>query len=378
MTASDTVTANTATTATAPVPVSFLPPRWVIWLAVLLLLGLVALIALQPDLRALAADTWRQMLSISPLSLALIFAFKVTQALLSALVWRNLLLAAWPGPPVSYRFVLGVDQGQDTVNTVLPARGGTWAMLGIFTLSIPRARPPKMLAVWGVQNLAYLLFAGITWLLVAIGLPERGQDAGQLAGFVSSRPWLAAVIAAVLLGAVVAIGFAGRRKLVELRQQVREGLTILRTPKRYLRLVFLPSVAAYACRIAAYALLLSAFGIPVTVWTVALALGSNALAGSVRITPAGLGTTQAIDVVALRAYAPPEAVTAYSLSEIAITAVVSFTVSTLAILSVIGWRRMRALPGHVRRGELSAALHGLDGRQQAMRARMAARRTSRK
>jgi hypothetical protein len=362
----------------APMPVSVLPPRWVMWLAVVLLISLIALVSFQPDLRALAASTWREMRSISPFSLALIFTFKVMQALLSALVWRNLLSAAWPGTPISYRFVLGVDQGQDAVNTILPARGGTWAMLGIFKLAIPRARPSKMLTVWGVQNLAYLLFAGITYVIVAVGLPGRTGGTGRVTGFVSSQPWLAGAIGVTLLGAIAVVAIVGRRKLGEVRQQVREGVAILRTPRRYIRLVFLPSLAAYGFRCAAYATLLSAFSIPVTIWTLALALGSNALAGTVRITPAGLGTTQAIDVVALRDYAAPEQVTAYSLSEIAITAIASFTVSAVALLSVIGLRRLRAMPGHIRRGEFTAALHGLGNQPRVIRARVTARRSRKK
>ena len=84
-------------------------------------------------------------------------------------------------------------------------------------------------------------------------------------------------------------------------------------------------------------MLLAAFDIPVSVWTLALALGSHALAGAVRVTPAGLGTTQAIDVIALRDYAPPEIVTAYSLAGLAISAVVSFSLAIIALFSAYGW-----------------------------------------
>jgi hypothetical protein len=115
--------------------------------------------------------------------------------------------------------------------------------------------------------------------------------------------------------------------------------------------------------------LLAAFGIPVTMWTLALALGSNALAGAVRITPGGFGTTQAIDVIALRDYASPEVVTAYSLSEIAITAVVSSTIALAALLSVSGWHGTRALLLHLHRGDVAARLHTLGQRQRALRAR---------
>lgn len=355
---------DTSAPAAVPAPApelttAVLPPRWVMWAAGLLVIGLVLLVVFQPDLRALAASTWSEMLSISPVLLGLLFFFKVLQALFSALVWRNLLHAAWPGSAPSYRFVLAVDQGQDVVNAMVPMKGGTWAMLAVFDLSIPHARPSKLLTVWGVQNLAFLLFAGITYTITAIGLPGQEQGGNGVVGTITARPWLAVTVLAALVVAVVVAGVLGRRKLADIRQQVREGITILRTPKRYFRLVFLPSLASYLSRIAAYAVLLAAFDIPVSVWTLALALGSHALAGAVRVTPAGLGTTQAIDVVALQAYASAEVVTAYSLSEIAVTAIAAMSVSLIALVSAIGWRRMQQVGRLVRRGQLSETLHRL-------------------
>lgn len=341
------------------------------WAAATFIMALVGLVVFQPGLRSLAASTWREMISISPLFLALVFSFKVLQALFSALVWRNLLHAAWPEADLSYRFVLAVDQGQDVVNTVMPMRGGTWAMLGIFDLSIPRARPPKLLAVWGVQSLAYLLFAAVTYLITAIGLPGQAQERGALTNAITSRPLVTAGAAAGVMAMLAVAGYVGRRKLAGIRQQVREGIAILGTPKRYLRLVFLPSLASHLAKIAAYAVLLAAFGIPVSVWTVALALGSHALAGAVRFTPAGLGTTQAIDVVALKAYASAEVVTAYSLSEIAVTGLAAMVVSVVALVSAIGWRRIKRLFRLSRRGELAEALRRLSRLQQGMHARRA-------
>ncbi len=343
------------------------------------LVTLIALVALLPGLRALAADTWREMRSIPPGSLALIFACKIAQSLFTALTWRNALLAAWPNSPLAYRFVLGVEQGQVALNTVAPARAGTWAMLGIYGLSIRGARAPKLLAVWGVQNLAFLLFAAITYILVAIGLPNQTQPTGgvtdRVSSFASARPLVTGGIAVAIAIALLVVVIVARRKIGQVRQQVREGLAILHPPARYLRLLFLPSLIAYAFNCAAYVLLLAAFGIPVTIWTLALALGSNALAGAVRITPGGLGTTQAIDVIALRAYAAPDTVTAYSLSEIAITAVVSATIAIVALVSVNGWHSTRALLLH--RREFASGLNRLGERQRALRTR-AAQRTRRK
>lgn len=370
---------NMATDIAVPAPESPFRRRWLTWGAVLSLLALIALVALLPGLRALAADTWREMRSIPPGYLVLIFACKILQSLFSALTWRNALLAAWPNANLSYRFVLGVDQGQVALNTVAPARAGTWAMLGIYGLSIRGARAPKLLAVWGVQNLAFLLFAAVNYTVVAIGLPNQTQPSGgvtdRVSTFASAQPLAAGAIAVIVMILLVVAATVARRKIGQVRQtrqQVREGLAILHPPARYLRLIFLPSLVSYGFNCAAYVVLLAAFGIPVTIWTLTLALGSNALAGAVRITPGGLGTSQAIDVIALRAYAAPDVVTAYSLSEIAITAVTSATLAIVALVSVSGWHGTRRLLLH--RNEFSTGLHRLGERQRALRTRAARRK----
>ncbi len=366
-----------------PVPGAVPRRRWAAWIALLLLLGLITIVVLHPALRGLAAQTWREMRGIPPGYLALIAVFKVGQSLFSALTWRNALASAWPNAPFRYRFVLGVEQGQVAINTVLPARAGTWAMLGVFGLSIRGARPPKLLAVWTVQGLAFMLFALVSYTLIAFGLPGRtgtgdGGLIGRISGFAADQPLLAG--SGVILGmvAVMVAGVLGRRKLIQVRQQVQEGMAILHPPVRYLRALFLPSLVSYLFGCAAYVVLLAAFGIPVTIWTLALALGSNALAGAVRITPGGLGTSQAIDVIALRDYAPPEVVTAYSLSEVAISAVVSLLIAVVALLSVRGWHGTRTLLVRLQSGDVAHGIHTLGERQRAVRTRARTRAQWRK
>ncbi len=345
--------------------------RWVTWGALLVLIAIVAFSIFHPDVRALVRATVREMLSIAPGMLAVIVVLRVGQALLSTLSWFNALKSAWPRAGLSYRFVLGIDQGQDIVNAVAPGRAGTWAMLGVIDVSIPGARVPKLLAVWGVQNLAFILFASVNYVLVAIGIPDRPREQSgvldRASGFVSSQPLVTAALGLLLLVLVVLGARLGRRKLGQVRQQVREGVSILGTPSRYLRLMFVPALGSYAFRCASTAVLLAAFDIPVTIWTLSLALGSQAVAGAVRVTPGGLGTTQAIDVVALSPYAPPEVVTAFSLAQIAIMTIVNSAVSVVALISINDWRRNLELLGHLRRGDLSAGLHSLAVRQRSHR-----------
>jgi uncharacterized membrane protein YbhN (UPF0104 family) len=347
--------------------------RWPLWVALLALVALALLIALSGGLRALLADAWRELWAIPLPALGLIVALKVGQALLSSLSWYNALRTAWPRSGLAYRFVVGVDQGQDVVNTVLPARAGTWTMLGVIRLAIPEARVPTLVAVWGVHNLAFLLFAAATSALVVAGVPgrEEGGDGllARLGSLATDHPLAATAVAAAIAIALLVTARRGHGALTRFWNQLRAGFTILRSPGRYLRLLFLPALASYVLRCAAYVVLLSAFDIPVTVWTVALALGSHALAGAVRVTPGGLGTTQAVDVVALQAYAPPEVVTAYSLAEIALNAVVSLAVAVGALVSLGGWHGSRRMVGHLRRGNFAAGMRALGVRGRSLRPR---------
>jgi uncharacterized membrane protein YbhN (UPF0104 family) len=327
--------------------------RWIGYGSFALLAGVIAIVAIDPDTRRLLTDAWQRMLDISPGLLALIVLFKIGQAFFSALTWRNILAAAYPEEPLSLSFVLGVDQGQDAVNMLSPVRAGTWAMLGLFGLTIRGAQAATLLAVWGVQTLAYAVFAFVNYVTLAFWLPGsvegKGDFTARVRTFGSDRPWISTLIAIAVVAAAIFLGVRLRRRLAELKDQALQGAAILGTPRRYLLLVFLPSALSVLCRCGTYAVLLAAFDIPVTFWTVALAMGAHALAGAVRVTPGGVGTTQAIDVIALRTYAPAENVTAFSLSEAAITAIVSFALSLIALITALGFSGTLSLVRNRRR-----------------------------
>jgi uncharacterized membrane protein YbhN (UPF0104 family) len=315
--------------------------RWLSFSAFVLLAFVIAIIIVDADTRQLIGDAWREMLDISPALLFVIVVFKIGQALFSALTWRNILAAAYPDHPLPLGFVLGIDQGQDAVNMVSPVRAGTWAMLGLFRLSIPGARAGGLMAVWGVQTIAYAVFALVNYVVLALFLPGavegRGDATERLRTYGADRPLISTVIVIAVLGALAFLLVRLRRRLIDFKEQAVRGAAILGTPRRYFLLVFIPSFLSVLCRCGTYGVLLAAFEIPVTFWTVALATGAHALAGAVRVTPGGVGTTQAIDVIALREYAPAETVTAYSLSEAAITAIVSFVLSLMALVAVLGF-----------------------------------------
>ena len=319
------------------------------WFVLVSLLGIAAamLLIFDASARQPVIETWRQMADLQPKMLGLVCLLKLGQALCSAAIWRNILTAAYPDRPISYKFVLGVDQGQDAINSVAPAKAGTWALLSAFRLSIPGSKMPTMLGVWAVQSIGFAFFAIVNMIVLALTAPSAANDQSSMPAnavrFIGDHPVL--LTALIALAALVAV-FAARRlhpAIVRTRKQLRLGGAILGSPKRYLLLVFLPTAACTAFRVAIVITLLSAFAIPVTVATVALAIASQSVAGAVKVTPGGIGTTQAISIVALQSFASVEAVTAYSLTDTALNGITSLLIGVVALFWTFGWTRSKLL-----------------------------------
>ncbi len=74
-----------------------------------------------------------------------------------------------------------------------------------------------------------------------------------------------------------------------------------------------------------------------------LAIASQSVSSAIKVTPGGLGTTQAINVVAFQSFASAETVTAYSLTEMVLGAITSLVIAIVALLWAFGWTRSRTM-----------------------------------
>ena len=97
-----------------------------------------------PVLASMLGDAWHwvarvaeRMADISPYWLALALALKTTESAMIGLVWRNILRASYPGSDVAFKTAWGASQGGTAINAVVPAQGGTAAMIGILRASVP-------------------------------------------------------------------------------------------------------------------------------------------------------------------------------------------------------------------------------------------------
>ena len=132
-------------------------------------------------------------------------------------------------------------------------------------------------------------------------------------------------------------------KIKGLKEQFVEGGAILKTPGRYLTLVFLPALLSYVCRWVYTGIFMAAFDIPVTLYTVFLVIASNAIAGALGLTPGGLGTTQAADAVVLRNYTSTANATAYSLAQDAILTAWNLIFGLIVMSWAFGWSETKQL-----------------------------------
>ena len=313
-------------------------------LAIAVLGAMVALVIFVPELRALAGDTRRELRSISRRWIAAIVIARIGQAIFSAISWQNALNAAFPYSRLRFGFVLGLDQGQDALNTLTPARGGTITLLAALHVRIRGATMPKLLGVAAVQNLPFLIIGIVLAAVISIGLPDRVRDDGgfvnAVSGFIRDHPvWTGVIVTVVVIAVLAAFHFA-RAKIEHAADELKEGMALIGSPVRFFRLLVVPASISYAFRWLTTMFLLAAFDIPVTFWSTALAVGSNAASGAVRLTPGGIGPSQALDVIALSSYAEPEVVTAFSLASLATSAIVSGTLAIIGLLSARRWSKI--------------------------------------
>jgi uncharacterized membrane protein YbhN (UPF0104 family) len=252
---------------------------------------------------------------------------------------------------VRWRDVMGGYLIGAGINAVLPARGGDLVRIYTVRHRIEGATTPTLAASMLAETIFDSVVASILvgWAAFASGLPLRPRTPDVPAfewGWLSAHPRATLVIAAVLLlGIVIVIVWlAGHVRRFWAR--VRQGLTILRTPRTFLRRVVLFQALGWCCRVAAAYELLSAFHVHATVTNALLALVVSSISTLLPITPGGAGAQQAMLAIVLAGEASRSQLLAYSVGAQAATATLNVVVGLAAMLLVFRhvspWRLRRA------------------------------------
>jgi uncharacterized membrane protein YbhN (UPF0104 family) len=145
-----------------------------------------------------------------------------------------------------------------------------------------------------------------------------------------------------VLGILALVAFA----LLSARVQafwarVRQGFTVLRDRRRYLREVWLVQFAGWCFRFTAFWFLLEAFNVGGSVKNVLLVLGVNAVAAIVPFTPGGAGVQQALLVKVFAGTAAGATVAAYSVGQQIAIAAWTLAVGFGALVFIFGFRSFR-------------------------------------
>jgi uncharacterized membrane protein YbhN (UPF0104 family) len=283
---------------------------------------------------------------ISPYWLVLGLALKTAESALIGLVWRNILHASYPKDPVSFKTAWGASQGGTAINAIVPAQGGTAAMIGIFRSRIKGSSVAGLASAVVVQSAFFAVLSVLLVIVAAILRPHtvsKGSPSNEIGDFFSAHPYLIPLLVIAAIVIVRVIWPRVKPRVVDQWHKAKQGAAIFRDWRRYLKAVALPSAGSYGCRIGVNIVFMSAFSIPVTVYTVFLVASSHMLSGLFAITPGGVGQTQALDVATLRRYASSGDVAAFSITQDSVMTIWNVVLGLGVMLWAFGFTQMKVL-----------------------------------
>lgn len=278
--------------------------------------------------------------------LVLALALKTGESAFIGLTYRNILRASYPRSNVSFKTAWGGSAGGTAINALVPAQAGTAAMIGIFRTVIAGSTVAGLTTVFFVESAFFLVISFV--MLFALGFlrphaVSKGSPSDEVGVYLSHHRFIVPLAVVLLLLVLRVVWPRVKPRLLAEWHKAKAGAAIFGDWGRYGREVALPSLASYCCRLGVNAVFMAGFGVPVTAFTVVLVVSSHVLSGVFKLTPGGLGQTQAVDVVALRSYASADSVTAFSVSEASVAMLWSIVLGAGVMIWAFGFTQMREL-----------------------------------
>jgi uncharacterized membrane protein YbhN (UPF0104 family) len=265
--------------------------------------------------------------------------------------WRNIVAAAYPEAEVRWRDVFGSYAAGIGANALLPGRGGDILRLYIAKHRIEGSTYPTL----GSTMLAETIFDSVLgsillgWALSTGVLPGLGV-LPDLPGidwlWVFHNPRAALGILFLALVAATVLAIVGVGHVTRFWERVRQGLVIVRDPRRYVREVAAWQALDWVFRLCAIFFFLRAFGLPADAHNVFVVQVAQTLSTLLPLTPGGIGTEQALLVYLLQGAASSSEVLSFSVGVKLVVITVNVTLGTIATFSLLGTTRWR---DHVRR-----------------------------
>ncbi|HKF14711.1 MAG TPA: lysylphosphatidylglycerol synthase transmembrane domain-containing protein [Gaiellaceae bacterium] len=260
--------------------------------------------------------------------------------------WRNVIAAAYPDREVQWRAVFGGYVAGVGANALLPGRGGDVLRLYIVKHRVESSTYPTLGATMLADGI-FDLFAATSLLIWALsaGVLPGGDVLPNLPAvdwlWVFKNPGQSLVIAGFVLAVALIVGALAYGRITEFWAHVRQGLWILRDPLLYLRRVAAWDMADWVLRLTAVFFYLKAFALPATVYNVFAYQVAGSLSTALPLTPAGIGTEQALLVFVFNGVAPASQILAFSVGVKLVTITVNLTLGVGAVALMLGSLRWR-------------------------------------
>lgn len=274
----------------------------------------------------------------TPFAIAL--GFLLAMQLCRAWAWRNVLHAAYPGERISFTHLSAAYLAGAGINAIVPAHAGDVTKVFLVKRQIPHSSYPAVTSSFLVQTV-FDTTVGVLVLFYAISqgllppLPRIPHLPAFEISFWADHPKTFLIVTGVLLAAIAIGTYFLAHRVRRFWDRVKQGLAILRQPRRYLRDAAAWQGLGWLCRFAAFWFFLEAFNIGGSVGSVMLVMSVQAIANVVPFTPGGAGAQQALLVATLKGPSRT-AVLSFSVGTQIAMAVWSVVLGFAAILLVFG------------------------------------------
>ncbi len=283
--------------------------------------------------------------------------------------WRNIIKAAYPDRRVRWRQIYGAYVAGTGVNALIPARGGDVVRLFLAKRRVDGATYTTLVSTSLLQTLFDMVVAGciVAWALTQHVLPGisvlKSPSLPSLDyGWAFRHPTAGLILVGLLLLFGTALVAWIAERVEEFKAKVAQGFAAFRDRSYYLRHVVVWQVLDWSLRLAAVFFFLRAFGLPATFHNALLVQVSQSLATILPVSPAGIGTEQALLVYIFRHVTSKSTALSFSVGMRVTLIIVNAIVGFGAILLMTGTLRIRRAAEADRAGGEPARVKVSDGR----------------
>jgi uncharacterized membrane protein YbhN (UPF0104 family) len=283
--------------------------------------------------------------------------------------WRNIVRAAYPQERIRWLPMFGAYVAGTGVNAIIPARGGDVVRLFLAKRRIEGATYTTLVSTSLLQTLFDMLVAGciLAWALSQHVLPGVGVlKSPSLPSLDYGWAFRHPVAGLILFGLLLIVGTLlvawVAERVEEFKAKVARGFAAFRDRSYYIRHVVPWQLCDWTLRIVTVFFFLRAFGIPATVHNALLVQVSQSLATILPVSPAGIGTEQALLVYVFRNVVGKSLALSFSVGMRVTLIVVNALIGFSAILLMTGTLRVRQAAEADRAGGKPARVKVSDGR----------------